>query len=1140
MGASAPPRAIWNGRRADAPRAGASDRRGRRREWHPSRRRGLVRDGDRSQPTTLQAVCGVAPSPRWLLRQVMFARRPQKKVSDEAEFATGAERLDIMCLMSRGARTNRRKVARSFASTDSEAVLAHLPDIVFRVDRKFRHVYVGGAVHRIRKLHPEQFIGKSGRELGFPSDLCDSFEAACRAVLRTGKPRAFDALIDGVWVSHRLIPERDTKGRIKSILGFAEDVTERRSAAEALRRSEDRLRRIAFETDAVGVLFLNKEGVLIDANDVFLRMTGYTRAEVSTHQMTWRTFTPEEWVPDSVAQWEGLSRTGRIGPYETEYLRKDGSRAWMLFAGRDLGDGAIVEYAIDTTERKRAENALRETEEHFHALVRASSDVVFRMSPDWKEMKYLVGRDFIPDTLEPSQPWLQKYIPPDDQKHFTSTIRKALRTRSVFELEHRVWRVDGSLGWTHSRAIPIFDAEGRIIEWFGMSSDVTARRHAEDSLRASEERFRVAQELSPDGFFVLRPNRDADGSVADFVWVYANATVASMTGSVPKQLVGRRLLETFPSISGTSFFKAYKQVAETGKPAIVEDLYQGESDRHRRWFRTAVVRTGEDIAVLIHEITARKQTEAALRESEEHLRDQAARLKAILDTAADAIITIDERGIIQSVNPAAERIFGYADTEMLGRNVSMLMPPPHRDNHDEYLNQHLRTGKKRIIGIGREAHGLRKDGSTFPIDLSVSEVVPKKLFTGVIRDTTDRLAAAQHLREAERMSSIGTLAAGLGHDMNNMLLPLRAHLNVVAAADAAPKVRRRMQQINQIVDYLQQLADGLHYLAADGGPVDAPGSTNLHEWWEQVGLLLSKSVPRHVRVEAALPGSLPPVAIAAHRLTQAVLNLIVNAGQAIRPPSPTTAANRRSPRKARASEQDRHRTAVTGTVYVSATVARHRGNSGSRASAGMVRLVIRDNGTGMTDEARRRAFELFFTTKPRTMGTGLGLPLVARIVSGAGGSVDIDSAPGRGTSVTLNLPVAPARHGSGRRGSRRRPRAMIASIAVSDQRAASLIRQVLHSAGVATPTGTDPHDADLWIVEPERVTPDDAARWRTRRDDADGDGTLVVVGPLARREAPHWEAIAQIIIDRPEDYFCIRDCIRRAVQHRYRSQGIDT
>ncbi len=133
--------------------------------------------------------------------------------------------------------------------------------------------------------------------------------------------------------------------------------------------------------------------------------------------------------------------------------------------------------------------ALVESEERFRALVTASSDAVYRMSPDWGEMRHLVGRDFIADLENPSRTWLETYIHPDDRAHVLAVIEEAVRTRSVFELEHRVLRVDGTVGWTFSRAVPLVNAAGEIVEWFGMASDITARKRAEEALRDANMRL---------------------------------------------------------------------------------------------------------------------------------------------------------------------------------------------------------------------------------------------------------------------------------------------------------------------------------------------------------------------------------------------------------------------------------------------------------------------------------------------------------------------------------------------------------------------------------------------------------------------------------------------------------------------------
>jgi PAS domain S-box-containing protein len=141
---------------------------------------------------------------------------------------------------------------------------------------------------------------------------------------------------------------------VQLILLAIEDDTERKRAEAAVRASEQRLRKV-LETDAVGVLFFDPSGTLVDANDIFLRAMGYSRTEVESRELTWRLMTPAEWVEVSLEQWNKLQATGHIGPYEKEYLRKDGSRSWMLFAGARLDEDAIVEFCIDINDRKRAE-----------------------------------------------------------------------------------------------------------------------------------------------------------------------------------------------------------------------------------------------------------------------------------------------------------------------------------------------------------------------------------------------------------------------------------------------------------------------------------------------------------------------------------------------------------------------------------------------------------------------------------------------------------------------------------------------------------------------------------------------------------------------------------------------------------------
>jgi len=659
-----------------------------------------------------------------------------------------------------------------------------------------------------------------------------------------------------------------------------------------------------------------------------------------------------------------------------------------------------------------------------------------------------------------------------------------------------------------------------------------------------------------------------------------------------------------------------------------------------------------------------KQAETRLPESELELR-------AILASALDPVITIDPEGIVLVASDSIQRVFGWAPEEIVGQNVSVLMPEPHRSQHDAYLSNYRQTGTTTILGRTRAFTGMKRDGTMFPIELSVSRVdLPEgrpPLFTGVIHDVTERnraeresrllqdltiaigeaadletaMSAAlravceatgwaygeawlpdpdgsvlhdtpvwhahderldlfeamtqgtsfaygeglpgrvwasrrsewlddvaddeiftdaeqtthaglrtavgvpvlagtevvavmaffmearapeserlthlvasaaallgpvilrkraeeelhqyrQHLEElvaersaeleathgqlrtADRLASIGTLAAGLGHDMNNVLLPVRTRLDALDSANITPEVREHVDAIRRATNYLGQLSDGLHELSLDPEAGDLPfEATDIRTWWPRVAPLLARSLPRGVELTGDWPDDLPPVAAPPHRLTQAMLNLLVNAGEAVN---------------------------GEGRVHVWAR----------RCDDGIhVLLGVTDDGEGMSAEVRERALDPFYTTRKRGLGTGLGLSLVRGVAISAGGTVEIESTPGEGTTVTLTLLVAPPTPTATDNGE------LTAVISLSDRRAASLIGSILETAGcnVQYDRSGDPGASRLWITEPEADLLDVARRFLAKP------GRQVVTVGRLRKE---WEQLGAVQIDDPFDFAMIR------------------
>ena len=315
--------------------------------------------------------------------------------------------------------------------------------------------------------------------------------------------------------------------------------------------------------------------------------------------------------------------------------------------------------------------ALRASEARYRALATATADVIYRMSADWSEMRQLDGRGFLSSTDDPSGSWLTRYIHPDDQPRVVAAIDDAIRRRGTFELEHRVIRADGTLGWTLSRAVPLFGADGAIAEWIGTASDVTARRESDEALRASEARFRAVQDAAPYGFAIHRPIRDADGRVRDFANPYINEAGARIVGRSREEITRGTLLSIFPATAREGVFDDYVRVLESGEPSNRELLY--EHDGIAAGFAITVVRIGSgddaELGITFSDVTQRLRSE---RERAGLLAEVAAereRLRAvILQTPAPLALLEGPEHRFVLVNEAFKRVSGG------GRDVTGLTP----------------------------------------------------------------------------------------------------------------------------------------------------------------------------------------------------------------------------------------------------------------------------------------------------------------------------------------------------------------------------------------------------------------------------------------------------------------------------------
>jgi PAS domain S-box-containing protein len=271
----------------------------------------------------------------------------------------------------------------------------------------------------------------------------------------------------------------------------------------------------------------------------------------------------------------------------------------------------------------RAE-ALRISEERYRLVNLATNDVVWDWDLGSGELLWSQALQTVfgypPEVVAHEIGWWYEHLHPDDRERVVTGIHAVIDGGGDnWSADYRFRRQDDSYVMVLDRGHVHRDDQGRPLRMVGSMLDLSERLRQEEALRASEERFRVAQELSPDGFAIFRPVRNAPGRGLDFTWVYENAAMASMNGTEPQEVVGRSLLEVLPDHGESDFHRLYAQVAETGEPGLIEADYHGESIPGGKWFRVAAVPIGEDIAVLAQDITERKRAEEELRRLKDHL-----------------------------------------------------------------------------------------------------------------------------------------------------------------------------------------------------------------------------------------------------------------------------------------------------------------------------------------------------------------------------------------------------------------------------------------------------------------------------------------------------------------------------------------
>jgi PAS domain S-box-containing protein len=475
-------------------------------------------------------------------------------------------------------------------------------------------------------------------------------------------------------------------------------------------------------------------------------------------------------------------------------------------------------------------------------------------------------------------------------------------------------------------------------------------------LSDSNARLRSIIDSAVDGIIVI----DAKGRIEAF-----NPGAERLFGYPESEVVGRNVSLLMPSPYHEEHDGYLERYLTTGAAKII-GAGREVTGRRRDGTEFPLHLSVGEMAVagerkftgMLHDLSERKRLDANLRRSE-------ARWRAVIDSAVDGIIVIDAYGRVEAFNPAAERLFGYAEADVVGKNVNMLMPSPYHGEHDTYLARYLATGAQKIIGIGREVTGLRRDGTTFPLHLSVGEITVggERRFTGILHDLSARVRIEEQLREQESMARIGEMAAVIAHEVKNPLAGVRGAISVIGSR--LPESSKDAGIVKEIVARIDALNDLMKDLLLFARPVHPRPSTV--DMARLVALTAEnlRQDPALQGLHVHVSGAAPPVQADAEMLKIVFQNLLINGAHAMH---------------------------GKGEIRVSVT-----------AADALCSIVFRDAGPGIPPEVREKIFTPFFTTKSR--GSGLGLPTAKRLIEAHHGRISVDCPPAGGTTVTVQLPA---------------------------------------------------------------------------------------------------------------------------------------
>ncbi len=873
-------------------------------------------------------------------------------------------------------------------------LVEHSPFGIYAVDADFRLVQVSAGAQKVfENVRP--LLGRDFAEvfrIVWSEPFAGEAIAIFHRVLESGEPYYAPSLVEQRqdiaavetydWKVERLtLPD----GRLGVVCHFY-DLSERQRFEDALRESQQFTHRVLDNLFAfVGVT--TADGTLIEVNRAPMEAAGIPASEVLGKKFWdcyWWSYSPEiqAQLRDACERAAG----GEVVRYDVPVRMAGDTRVWIDFQVAALRDTEgrithLIPSAMDIAVRRATEEKLRESEGRFRALATASSQVVYEMSPDWGEMRKLDGRSFLGSVSAGSRTWLRDYNHPEDQPKIMARVHESIRTKSIFELEHRVRRVDGTWGWTFSRAVPMLDAKGEIIEWFGTASDVTARKEAEAALRQSEERFRAAV-----------------GEVSDIIWT--NNAQGKMEGEQPGwgAFTGQRQEE----YQGYGWSKAVhpedaQPTLDAWNLAVAEKRmfeFEHRVRRHDGEWRLCSIRAvpvldptgGIREWVGVHTDITERELAAKMNESlllsslrhQEKLRESEAKFRQIADTMPQIAWAARPDGYIDYYN---ERWYEFTGVSRHEFGQSSWEPMLHPDDVQRCVDTYfgcIRSGKPYRIEYrfqDRASGGYRWFlGQALPVRDERGEITR---WFGTCTEIDDQKRAEEKLEAtvAERTAKLQETIAELESYSYSISHDMRAPLRAMQSFAQILEEECRGQIGTQGREYIRRIvtaADRMDRLIQDVLVYSRVARTDITLENVDLAALLNgilEGYPQFQspKAEITVAFPLPPVRGNVAALTQCLSNLIGNAVKFVPP-------------------------GVVPHVKISAVTRDNR-----------VRLSIQDNGIGIDPKMHEKIFGVFNRLSRDYEGTGIGLAVVRRAAERMGGAILVESELGKGSTFHLEL-----------------------------------------------------------------------------------------------------------------------------------------